>query len=182
MLAGLPKAPSANNPIVNPAAGDDPPALHPRAHARERIHHPGAARRGAEAGAQVPRADRRRRACRVRRRGGTPDDLQPVRRRSLHTRPERLPDAEFGRADARLPRAAQGDHGLREAPGLPRARRTTSTCPPTRASSTRGSSEALQDFPDNDELARRGRHRSVAEEGRRDAAERRIGHRSSATG
>ena len=37
-------------------------------------------------------------------------------------------------------------------------------------------SEALQDFPDNDELSRRGRHRSVAEEGRRDAAERRIGH------
>ena len=56
MLAGLPKAPSANNPIVNPGAGDDPPALHHRPHARERLHHRRAARRGAEAGAASYRA------------------------------------------------------------------------------------------------------------------------------
>ena len=73
-----------------------------------------------EAGAEVPRAVRSRGARRVRRRGGAPDDLQPVRRRGLHARPERLPDARLGRADARLPRPAQGHHGLRAAPGLSR--------------------------------------------------------------
>ena len=30
MLAGLPKAPSANNPIVNPERATHPPALHHR--------------------------------------------------------------------------------------------------------------------------------------------------------
>ena len=47
MLAGLPKAPSANNPIVNPERATIAPALHHRPHARERLHHRRAARRGA---------------------------------------------------------------------------------------------------------------------------------------
>ena len=153
-------------------AGDDPPALHHRAHARQRIHHPGAARRGAEAGPQVPRADRGRRARRVRRRSGAPDDLQPVRRRGLHARPERLPDVERGRADARVPRAAQGDHGVREAPGLPwpgGLHRPSRRQERARRAHLRGAAG----LSGQRRAARRGRHRSVAEEGRRDAAERR---------
>ena len=47
MLAGLPKAPSANNPIVNPERATIAPALHHRPDARERLHHRRAARRGA---------------------------------------------------------------------------------------------------------------------------------------
>ena len=51
MLAGLPKAPSAYNPIVNPERATSAPALHHRPHARQRLHHRRAARRGAQAGA-----------------------------------------------------------------------------------------------------------------------------------
>ena len=39
MLAGLPKAPSAYNPIANPKRATVAPALHHRPHARERLHH-----------------------------------------------------------------------------------------------------------------------------------------------
>jgi membrane peptidoglycan carboxypeptidase len=44
MLAGLPKAPSAYNPISNPQARHGAPALHHRPHVRQRLHHRGAAR------------------------------------------------------------------------------------------------------------------------------------------
>ena len=50
MLAGLPKAPSANNPIVNPERARDPPALHHRPDARERLHHRRASATPREAG------------------------------------------------------------------------------------------------------------------------------------
>jgi penicillin-binding protein 1A len=39
MLAGLPKAPSAYNPVVNPTRARKPPAVHPAAHAHARLHH-----------------------------------------------------------------------------------------------------------------------------------------------
>ena len=61
MLAGLPKAPSAYNPIANPKRRHAAPALHHRPHVRERLHHRGPARRGAGAGAALPHAVRRRR-------------------------------------------------------------------------------------------------------------------------
>ena len=40
MLAGLPKAPSAYNPISNPKRARSP-ALHHRAHGGKRLHHGG---------------------------------------------------------------------------------------------------------------------------------------------
>ncbi len=40
-------------------AGDDPPALHHRPHARQRLHHRRAARRGAKAGAALPQRRRK---------------------------------------------------------------------------------------------------------------------------
>ena len=67
MLAGLPKAPSANNPIVNPERAKTASTLHHRSNVRKRLHHGGAARRGEEAGLEIPRADRGRGACRIRR-------------------------------------------------------------------------------------------------------------------
>ncbi len=39
MLAGLPKAPSAYNPVVNPKRAKHAPAVHPAAHASARLHH-----------------------------------------------------------------------------------------------------------------------------------------------
>ncbi len=52
MLAGLPKAPSAYNPIANPKRARDAPAVHHRAHAGERLHHRAEHRRGLEAGVE----------------------------------------------------------------------------------------------------------------------------------
>ena len=174
MLAGLPKAPSANNPIVNPER-----ATRRQRYIIDRMLENGfitvaAARRGAEAGAEVPRAVGSRGARRVRRRAGAPDDLQPVRRRGLHARPERLPDAQLRRADARLSRPAQGHHGLREAPGLSRPRglhRPAGRPRRARRPHRRGAAGLSRQR----RAARRGRHRGVAEEGRRHAAERRVG-------
>ena len=86
MLAGLPKAPSANNPIVNPE----------RATIRQRYiidrmldngfitaEQHDAAR---QAGAALPRAVGSGGACRVRGRAGPADDLQPVRSDEAYTR------------------------------------------------------------------------------------------------
>jgi penicillin-binding protein 1A len=39
MLAGLPKAPSAYNPVANPKRATRAAALHHRPHVRERLHH-----------------------------------------------------------------------------------------------------------------------------------------------
>jgi penicillin-binding protein 1A len=55
MLAGLPKAPSAYNPIVNPSARRAP-ALHHRPHARERLHHAEQHEQRASQPLKVPRA------------------------------------------------------------------------------------------------------------------------------
>ena len=121
MLAGLPKAPSAYNPIVNPERATPTPALHHRPDARERLHHAGTARRGARSRscATAPPSEVAVHAEYV---AETARQLifSAVRRRRLHPRAERLPHAQFRRADARLPRAAQGHHGLRAAAGLSR--------------------------------------------------------------
>ena len=45
MLAGLPKAPGANNPLSNPRAGAGAPALCDRPHAGDRLHHAPSRRR-----------------------------------------------------------------------------------------------------------------------------------------
>ena len=147
MLAGLPKAPSANNPIVNPER-----ATIRQRYIIDRMLENGfitrrAARRGAEAGAEVPRAVGSRGARRVRGRAGAPDDLHAVRRRGLHARPERLPDAQFGRADARLPRPAQGHHGLRAAAGLSRPGGLRRPARRRRRSSTRASPKRCRTIP-----------------------------------
>ena len=50
MLAGLPQGAVGLQPDRQSEAGDGAPALHPRPHARQRLHHRRAARRGAQAG------------------------------------------------------------------------------------------------------------------------------------
>ena len=175
MLAGLPKAPSANNPIVNPER-----ATIRQRYIIDRMLENGfitrrAARGGAEAGAALPRADRGGGARRVRGRGGAPDDLHAVRRRGLHPRPQRLPDARLRRADAGLPGAAQGHHGLRAAPGLPRPRglrRPAGRPEGDRRAHRRGAAGLSRQR----RAEGGGRHRGVGEEGRGGAAERRGDH------
>ena len=105
MLAGLPKAPSAYNPIVNPkrararASNTSSSACSRTASSRA-----DAARRGQEAGTASTAAPAEiARARRVRRRNGAPAGLRPVRRRGLHARPERLHHDQRGRAGRRLP-------------------------------------------------------------------------------
>ena len=74
MLAGLPKAPGANNPVNNPRRARGAPAVRDRPHAGGRLHHGRAGGRGQE-GRTAPA--RRRRpdppARRVRGRDGAPD-------------------------------------------------------------------------------------------------------------
>ncbi len=102
--------------------GDTAAALHHRPDARERLHHAGAARRGTRSAAEVPQPGRSTRACRVRGRGCTAARVQPVRRGGLRARAQRLPEHQRDGPDGRVSGAAQGHHGLRTAPGLPRAR------------------------------------------------------------
>ena len=52
MLAGLPKAPSAYNPISNPKRARVAPALHHRPHAGKRLHHRRRSRGRQKAGTQ----------------------------------------------------------------------------------------------------------------------------------
>ena len=97
------------------------PAVHHRPHARERLHHaPSSARprkaRSCSCRAPTDVAGARR----IRGRDGAPADVRAVRRRGLHARPQGLPTLDRGRPGRRLPRAAQGHHGLRAAPDLPR--------------------------------------------------------------
>jgi penicillin-binding protein 1A len=90
-------------------------------------------------------------ARRVRGRAGAADDLQPVRSRGLHARPQRLADARFRRADPRLPGPAQGHPRLRAAPGLSRPEDYVDLPADLKEMDAR-IADALQDFPDNDEL------------------------------
>ena len=175
MLAGLPKAPSAYNPIVNPQARHAAPALHHRPHVRDRLHHRGPARRGAGAGAALPHAVRSRRARRVRCRDGAPAGLRAVRRRGLHARPQRPPDGRRRRAGGGLPRAAPGPDGLRAAPGLPRPR---GLCRPAgRPGAGRRARRRGPGRPPRQRRPACGRRaRGLAAQGRRDAA---VGRRPS---
>ncbi len=85
MLAGLPKAPGANNPVDNPRPRPRAPALRDRPHAGDRLHHRRAGGRGQE-GRAAPARRRRPEpaACRVRGRDRAPDDVRAVRRQHLH--------------------------------------------------------------------------------------------------
>ncbi len=147
MLAGLPKAPSANNPIVNPE----------RATIRQRYIIDRMLENGFITAEQRDAAlkqvlkyrtpDRSRRPRRVRRRGGAADDLQPVRRRGLHARPERLSHART-RPSRRSPitpcaKASWSTSGARSIA----APRTTSTCRPIATSSTAGSPKRCRTSP-----------------------------------
>ena len=72
MLAGLPKAPSAYNPIVNPKPRHRAAAVHHRPHAGKRLHQRRPARRGQGREAALPDAQRGLGARRARGRGGSP--------------------------------------------------------------------------------------------------------------
>ena len=130
MLAGLPKAPSAYNPVVNPK----------RAKMRQEyilqrmleLHYitPGTVRPGAskQPTRREGRGQRVQRARRVRRGNGAPDDVRAVSRRSLHARPERRDHDRFRRSGRRLSRGAQRPDGLRAAARLSRSGRRSSIC------------------------------------------------------
>jgi penicillin-binding protein 1A len=109
MLAGLPKAPSAYNPVVNPK----------RAHARQqyilqRMRELGYITEGQYQEAKDEELQVKgdssglRRACRIRGRNGAPAGLRAVQGRHLHARPERLHHHHQGRPGRRLHRPARG--------------------------------------------------------------------------
>ena len=148
MLAGLPKAPSAYNPIVNPEAGDDAPALHHRPHARERLHHaPSSTTRRA----QQSCATARRPKCAVHAEYVAETARQLIFSQygdeaytrglnvylTLELRPSRWSPT------ARCARASWTTSGARSTA----APRTTSTCRPTRRSSTRASPRRWPSIP-----------------------------------
>jgi penicillin-binding protein 1A len=149
MLAGLPKAPSAYNPIANPQRATAAPAVHHRAHARQRLHHAEQAERRASRAA-LPQPSRCR-ACRVRRRDGAPADLQPVRRRGLHARPERLPDVESAEQETAYRALRKGitDYERRQVYRGPEAYIDLPADP--KAIDAR-IADALDEHPDNDEI------------------------------
>ena len=93
------------------------------------------------------------RARRVRGRDGAPADLRAVRRRGLHARPERLHHDRSRPSrtppTGRCARASWTTSGARSTA----APRTTSTCRPTRRSSTTRIDDALAEHPDNDDAA-----------------------------
>jgi penicillin-binding protein 1A len=137
MLAGLPKAPSAYNPISNPK----------RAQVRQRyiigrmfengfITEQQHDRPGAGAAYRWPRdhAVHAEFAAENARHAG----LRAVWRGDLHARPQRLPDAQCGRPGTGLPRLASRPDGLRTAAGLPRARGLHRPARPIPRSSTPG--------------------------------------------
>ena len=180
MLAGLPKAPSAQQPDRQPRARHAAASVtSSTACSRTASSPPSSATRRMNQVLQVPRAVATspvhaeyvaEMARQI--------DLRAVRRRGLHARPERLPDARLRRPDRRpttpCARASWTSSGARSIA----ARRTTSTCPPTRRSSTRASPRRWQDHPDNDDLKAAVVARGVAEEGRRRCcrAARRVTH------
>ncbi len=104
MLAGLPKAPSAYNPVVNPK----------RAKIRQEyilkrmleLHYitPGAIRPGERSNSCVVKGAGQgiQRACGVRRGNGAADDVRAVSRRGLHARPERRDHASIPPIRTRL--------------------------------------------------------------------------------
>ena len=127
------------------------------------------------AAAALPPADRGRRACRIRGRGRAPADLQPVRRRRLHARAERLPDDQFERTDGRLPCVAARASWTYERRQVYRGPEAYVDLPADPNDLDARVAEALPGPSRQRRAEGRGRARGEPEEGRRDAAERRVG-------
>ena len=123
MLAGLPKAPSAFNPVTNPKR-----AKTRQLYVLRRMHDlrfltdvqykeaqtaPLAVRQGL----REVRGDPRR----VRRRDGAPSGFRRLRRGRVHPRPDRLHDHPQGRPGGRICRSASGSARLRPSARLPGA-------------------------------------------------------------
>ena len=113
MLAGLPKAPSAYNPINNPK----------RARLRQLYIIERMLENGFITAAQADAAKKEElkvnngpiqhaRPRGIRCRNGAPADLRAVRRRDVYARPQCLYHAQGNRTGRSLPRHAQGHHGL----------------------------------------------------------------------
>jgi hypothetical protein len=132
MLAGLPKAPSAYNPISNPSGRAFAPALHHRPHGGKRLHHrgPGAGGQGTRTGLK---AQQRRQPSGPRRicgGNGAPADARPVRRRDLHPRPECLHHAQGRRPGTPPTRPCARASWISSAARSTAAPRSSSRCPP----------------------------------------------------
>jgi penicillin-binding protein 1A len=152
MLAGLPKAPSAYNPIVNPSA-----PRQAQQYIIDRMVDNGfitetRARGGRQGrGAALPHPVRHVGARRVRGRDRAAAGVQPVRRRGLHARAQRGRVRQCGRPDGGLPGTARGllDFELRQVYRGPEA---FVDLPADPAALDARIADALADHPDNDEL------------------------------
>ena len=70
----------------------------------------------------------------------------------LHARPQGLHHRRGGRSGGRVQGAAQGHHGLRAAPDLPRPREVRRPARPTRRNSTKRSTTRWPSIPDNGDV------------------------------
>ena len=121
MLAGLPKAPSAYNPVVNPKrARTRQQYILQRMHSSATSPRPSTTTAKARAAEDQDRQQRVRRACRIRGRDGAPAGVRAVQGRNLHARPERVHHDHQGRPGRGLPGAAARRDGIRTAPPVPR--------------------------------------------------------------
>ena len=153
MLAGLPKAPGANNPVNNPAR-----ARGRQLYVIDRMQEAGFIT--AEQAAEAKKEELHLRdgagpdpaACRVRGRNRAPADVRAVRRQHLHARPEGLHHDRGRRPGSRLQGPAQGHHGLRAPPDLPRPREVRRPARPIPRSSTKPIDDALAEHPDNGDV------------------------------
>ena len=176
MLAGLPKAPSTFNPIVNPKRATErqhyviermldngfiteaqrDAAREQRLRYRPPLDVPVHAEYAAETARQL--------------------DLRPVRQRGLHARPERDADDRLEASrwwpTAHCARASWTTSGARSTV----APRPTSICPPTRRKSTPASPRRLPTTPTTTSCVPAWRSRSAPKKVRRRAAERRGRH------
>ena len=146
MLAGLPKAPSAYNPIVNPERATIRQQYIIDRMLENGFITAGAARRGEAPGAEVPRT------------AGIPVHAEYVAETARQLVFAQYGDEaytrglnvylthQFGGAGCRLPGAAQGHHGLR-ARQVYRGPEDYVDLPATRRSSTTRIAEALQTTP-----------------------------------
>ena len=149
MLAGLPKAPSTNNPVVNPRRAQGTAS----SYVIERMQEAGFIDAGAGRCRRWPsRCDCAMRptrppARRIRGRDGAPADGGAVRRQRLHARPEGLHHAGGERAGGRVSRVARGHRRLRTSASPGAARRPSSSCRPTPRRSTRRSTTRWPSTP-----------------------------------
>ena len=152
MLAGLPKAPSAYNPVVNPKrAKIRQEYILKRMLELQYISQDQYDEAVKEDDSHQEPGQRVQRARRVRRRNGAPDDVRAVQGRDLHARPERHHHDRFRRPGRRLPRGAQGRDGLRAAPRLSRPGSFIELPAPS-DDREQAIDDALTDHPDNGEI------------------------------